>query len=199
MSRATLTCTVAACALLVGCSSSPGPRYFDYSGADGCSPPNIGHRLGGDLDQYSDNSLEGLLGIAHMQRSPCFKNWEFDLTESADGLVLRHDSQYNGLSVSALSLEDLPKATVSASQLLKAFSLRVATKPIIIDLKTLKTLPGLRQAKNIAEQLSATQTVDVWFIASKENTERGPDLCSVLGADFEVLLYSQGGPYCSTP
>lgn len=40
-----------------------------------------------DFGQYSDNSLAGLRGIESLQDSPCFKNREFNLTESADGLT----------------------------------------------------------------------------------------------------------------
>ena len=85
--------------LAAGCAGSSDPRYFDYSGSDGCSPPNIGHRLGGDLDGLADNSLQGLRAIVDQQSSHCFKNWEFDLTESADGLVLLHDSTYENVPV----------------------------------------------------------------------------------------------------
>lgn len=127
------------CFFLNGCSESTAPRYFDYSGKDGCTPPNIGHRLGGDLEQYKDNSIEGLHGIESQQNSSCFKNWEFDLTESGEGLVLLNFSQYSGSSVSRLTLDELPDGVVVVSQLLREFSRINVSKPIIIDLKEIKS------------------------------------------------------------
>lgn len=186
------------CLLMIGCSESNDPRYFDYSGNDGCSPPNIGHRLGGDLEKYSDNSIEGLRGIEGQQQSRCFKNWEFDLTESADGLVLLNSSNYNGLAVADLSVSDLPDGVVPPSQLISEFSRIVAIKPVVIDLKVIRSPQALRDAKRVAENLAASQDVEIWFIASEDNARQMPEVCAVLGADFDLLLYSRGGIYCGS-
>lgn len=199
MSSNVIVSTTLACLMLCGCASIPDPRYFDYSGSDGCSPSNLGHRLGGDLEQYSDNSLAGLRGIESLQGSPCFKNWEFDLTESADGLVLRNQSDHMGLPVSAFSIDNLPRGTVTASQLVREFSRVTAIKPIVIDLKKINSLQAMKEAKSVATQLALTQQTDIWFIASKLNASRMPQPCELLGGDFDLLLYSRGGDYCDQP
>jgi hypothetical protein len=185
--------------LIIGCSSkSDDPRYFDYSGADGCVPPNIGHRLGGDLPDNADNSIEGIHVIQDLQSSRCFKNWEFDLNESASGLVLMNSSEYNGFAIADQTLDQLPSEVVTAAQLTSAFSEIRVTKPIIIDLKTIKTPRGVQEAKDVAQKLLKQQAVDIWFISSKENASVMPDICRVLGRDFDLLLYDRGGSYCKS-
>ena len=93
-------------------------------------------------------------------------------------------------------MTSLPGDVVTPAELVVEFSTFEARKPIIIDLKVLRTEKAVRQAKGIATQLAARQDVEIWFISSSENANSMPSICEVLGSDFELLLYSRGGTYC---
>lgn len=185
--------------LLCSCQSlhSYDSRYFDYSGKDGCTPPNIGHRLGGDVGEFGDNTVEGLLGIAPLQRSNCFKNWEFDLNQALDSLVLFHDSAHNGKDISLLRRDELPEKTIDIDELSTAIQQIEMTKPVIIDLKTIRAANHWYRIRDLADQISKEQGVGVWFITSMENAKQMTGFCDIIRGRYQLLLYNQGGQFCT--
>lgn len=165
-------------------------RYFDYSGADGCSPANIGHRLGGDLAEYSSNSIEGMRYIVSKQDSPCFKNWEFDLSEWQGDLFLSHDALKNTEHAnSVVSLHDFEAAFISVN----------TTKPIVIDLKKISSREALEKIVIFAKNLRLTLKPDIWFLVSPDNTAVLNQICPLVSGEFDVMLYRRGGEYCGRP
>lgn len=119
------------------------------------------------------------------------------MAESGDGLVLIHDPSHNGIPVASLSNSDLPERVVTASELMAGFSKISAIKPIIIDLKSLHSEQGARDAKRLATHLRDSQDVDIWFIASLESAKRMPEICNIIGTEFDLLLYNRGGMFCN--
>ena len=162
-------------------------RYFDYSGKDGCSPANIGHRLGGDLDEFSNNSIAGMNYIANKQDSHCFKNWEFDLSEWQGELYLSHD---------AITDKEQIHSLVSLQEFESAFSTIKVTKPIIIDMKAISSKAALEKAVTFARNIRSTQESDIWFLASPDNTLVLTKICRLISGEFDVMLYLRGGEYC---
>jgi hypothetical protein len=162
-------------------------RYFDYSGDDGCSPANIGHRLGGDFEQFESNSIEGMKGIASKQESLCFKNWEFDLSEWQGELFLSHDAIESSAQRSSL---------VSLTEFESEFRSIKATRPIVIDLKHISSLSALEKLVPFARNIRSTQKPEVWFLVSPDNISVLDKICSLVSGEFDVMLYRRGGEYC---
>jgi hypothetical protein len=162
-------------------------RYFDYSGKDGCSPANIGHRLGGDLDEFSNNSLEGMNYIATKQDSHCFKNWEFDLSEWKGNLYLSHD---------AITSKEQTKSLVTLHEFEIAFTAIKATKPIVIDMKAITSETALIKAVTFARNMRSTHEPDIWFLVSPDNEPVLTRICPLVSGVFDVMLYRRGGEYC---
>jgi hypothetical protein len=162
-------------------------RYFDYSGKDGCSPANIGHRLGGDLDEFTHNSIEGMRAIASKQESHCFKNWEFDLSEWQGKLYLSHDAIKNTEQTHSL---------VSLQEFESSFSSVKAIKPIVIDLKSITSKAALEKVVTFARNVRSTQNPDIWFLVSPDNTPVLTKICPLASGEFDVMLYRRGGEYC---
>lgn len=171
-------------------------RYFDYSGADGCSPPNIGHALGGDLPGYMQNSLEGMAAIADRQSSDCFKNWEADLNQSADVIVLSHDSVNASRRLESIPRNELPDELVTLGEFTSVFVKLKPQKPLILDIKNVsnpKLWPELKQA---ARSIKQEGNVQVWFIIDAEAADAHSGICEFMGGEFDIMLYRQGGPLC---
>jgi len=68
---------------------------------------NIGHRIGGDLREFEDNTIKGFLGILDYENHECFKIVEFDIVSAKDDIVLNHDKTYKGKVVSKNNSYDL--------------------------------------------------------------------------------------------
>ena len=162
-------------------------RYFDYSGDDGCSPANIGHRLGGDLDNFEDNTIEGMRAITSKQSSTCFKNWEFDLSEWKGALFLSHDPIVSDNQISSL---------VSLTEFESAFKSVEVSKPIVIDLKYISTQVALEKIVPFVRNIRATQKQEVWFLVHPENVPALSEICPMISGEFDVMLYRRGGEYC---
>jgi hypothetical protein len=173
--------------LSIAATAQSQQRYFDYSGKDGCSPANIGHRLGGDLDEFSHNSIEGMNNIAPKQDSHCFKNWEFDLSEWQGKLYLSHD---------AIKNTEQTQSLVSLQEFESAFSSIKVTKPIVIDLKAITSKTALEKAVTFARNVRSNQESDIWFLVSPENTPVLTNICPLVSGEFDVMLYRRGGEYC---
>jgi hypothetical protein len=171
-------------------------RYFDYSGADGCAPPNIGHALGGDLPGYAKNSLEGMTAIADQQSSDCFKNWEADLYQSADVIVLSHDSDNEGRPLVSMTRNELPDEKVTLDEFTAAFVKLNLRKPLILDIKNVSNpslWPALKQA---ARSIKGEGQIPVWFIIDGEAADAHAGICEFMAGEFDIMLYRQGGPLC---
>lgn len=174
--------------LAQACGTGTQQRYFDYSGKDGCTPPNIGHRLGGDISSFSDNSIEGLHGIASRQDSACFKNWELDLSEWNGNVFLSHD---------AIESDDEAASLVSFAEFENAFQTITAIKPIIIDLKYISSDTAFSQIISLSHEIRSHHEPDVWFVVSTENVEVLNKICSFVAGGFDVMLYRRGGYHCA--
>lgn len=172
----------------------PPDRYFDYSGKDACAPPNIGHMLGGDMEGLENNRLTSMHHIASMQGSNCFKHWEFDVTPSANGLVLMHDIWYGFQFTSRLKKEDLPAD--SLADFLEAFHALDISKPLMIDLKTVTEKDDLLELKDAALAIKNKHDIDVWFITDHISALFMKDACDILGKEFDIMLYFKGGKLC---
>lgn len=183
--------------LVLSCSSQFNytSTYFDYSGNDGCSPANIGHWLGGDLPEYSGNTLEGMRGIESMQSSRCFKNWEFDVNQTEDSLVLWHDSVHNNVPLLNTKAKDLPNAP-GLSQFVDAFEDIDVVKPVVIDLKTEITALDWEELLRTARTIREKHEVPVWFLISPHLAKNSSQPCAFIAGEFDVLLYRRGGPLC---
>ena len=182
---------------LSGCVSqnSYTSTYFDYSGKDGCAPANIGHRLGGDLEKYSSNTLEGMHGIAPLQESKCFKNWEFDVNQTADIIILRHDSTYNNIPLLNIKSEKISNA-LSLTEFVLAFDPIDVKKPVVIDLKSEISAFDWVLLIESARRIREKHKVPIWFIISQKLTGGSADTCQQVGGEFDILLYRKGGPLC---
>ena len=186
------------CFFQIGCNQKEGypeGRYFDYSGSDGCKPPNIGHMLGGDLEGFENNKIESMKHIASMQDSDCFKHWELDVTSASDGLVLMHDIWFGFNLTSNVKTSDL--AVDSLQDFVAAFEQVNVTKPLMIDIKTVTNKNHLIELKAAAEKIQEKHNVDIWFITDQVSAFFMPEVCNVLGSDFDVMLYFKGGRLCS--
>ncbi len=139
-------------------------RYFDYSGKDGCSPPNIGHGLGGDLPGYARNSIEGMMAISSMQSSHCFKNWEVDLSQAADVIVLSHDSVFGGRHLGSLSRDQLPKKIFTLDEFAAALVQLDLQKPLILDIKKVSNPDLWPEMRKAARMIKEQGKIPVWFI-----------------------------------
>jgi hypothetical protein len=185
-------------AVLIGCGkqNNYNDRYFDYSGEDGCIPPNIGHALGGDLPDHMQNSLEGMNAIADLQSSRCFKNWELDLNQSQDYVVLSHDGIIEGVALETIETKELPTPIVSLDAFVSAFVKLKLSKPLIFDIKNVSNpefWPELRQA---ARKIRDFGGIPVWFTLSEEASESHVGICSFMNGEFDVMLYPREGPMC---
>lgn len=171
-------------------------RYFDYSGVDGCAPPNIGHALGGDLPGYEKNSLQGMMAISGKQSSACFKNWEVDLTQSADEIVLGHDPKIGNKRLDSIARNELPYEMVTLTEFTSAFLKLDLRKPLIFDIKNV-TNPGLwPQLKQAARSIKEKGNIEVWFIIEGGVADAHTGICDFMGREFDIMLYRQGGPLC---
>ena len=184
---------VAACTV----NRPPPQRYFDYSGADGCNPPNIGHRLGGDIGNFPPNSIEGMRAIESRQDSKCFKNWEFDLNQAKDGVVLFHDNSFQGRAVIGLSVSELPMGTLDTKVFAVEFAKLNIVKPVIIDIKNILNPSCWVTAIELARSIRSGHQVDVWFTTSSQQAKRMTGICSVIAGEFDIMLYRQGGRLCT--
>ena len=182
--------------LVTGCSKQFNytSTYFDYSGSDGCIPANIGHRLGGDLTEYGDNTLEGMNGIEKKQGSKCFKNWEFDVNQTANNISLWHDKTHNGVPLIQIDSEKLDTPTLEDFVL--AFDELKVIRPVVIDLKT--ELPLLDWPKLIkaARSIRKQHRVPVWFLVSPILGNENQKVCKLINKEFDILLYRRGGNLC---
>jgi hypothetical protein len=164
-------------------------RYFDYSGADGCSPPNIGHGLGGDLPGYEKNSLEGMTAISDRQSSACFKNWEVDLNQSADVIVLSHDSIYEGRHLESITRNELPDEIVTLGEFTSAFVEINLTKPLIMDIKNVSNPSLWPELKQAARSIKEEGKIQVWFIIDGVATDAHTGICEFMEGEFDIMLY----------
>ena len=182
--------------VVTGCSKpfNYTSTYFDYSGNDGCMPANIGHRLGGDLAEYRDNTLEGMYGIEKEQDSICFKNWEFDVNQTANNISLWHDKTHNGVPLIKVNSEKLDAPTLE--EFVLAFDDLNVIRPVVIDLKTelrlLDWLKLIKAARHIREQ----HKVPVWFLVSPNLGSKNKKVCKLINKEFDILLYRRGGNLC---
>jgi hypothetical protein len=184
--------------LITSCIADRGlsKRYFDYSAQDGCNPPNIGHRLGGDFEIFPDNSAQGMRGISGMQKSTCFKHWELDVNQALDAIVLLHDSVYRGTPVIKLRKSELPDNTLDITEFVEQFSQMSIIKPVIIDLKYMPKNNSWVKVKQVAESIKNQHQVAVWFITSKHQVSNMEGICSVMNGEFDIMLYGRGGKLC---
>ncbi len=171
-------------------------RYFNTSGSDGCDPGNIGHRLGGDLEAYEDNTLSGMVGVERMQASRCFKAWETDLHQGTDAVLLSHDPVYRGYQVNRLRADDLPEGLVTLSEFTEAFLRLDLTRPLILDIKDVSNHVLWEQLRNAARTIESEGGIPVWFLISDAAADAHQGLCDFLNGEFEILLYGRKGSLC---
>jgi hypothetical protein len=171
-------------------------RYFDYSGKDGCSPPNIGHGLGGDLPGNAPNTLEGMMAISSMQSSDCFKNWEVDLNQAADVIVLSHDSTFGGRDLGLLSRDQLPEGISTLDEFASALVKLDLQKPLILDIKKVSNPDLWPEMRKAARTIKQHGKIPVWFTIDDIVADAHAGICAFLNGEFEVMLYRRGGPLC---
>ena len=172
-------------------------RYFDYSGKDGCKPANIGHRLGGDLPEYGPNTLEGMYAIESMQKDRCFKNWEFDINQSKDSVVLAHDMHISNVALIYIETSNLPDGMITLDKFISSFASLNVTKPVVFDIKNIPDQRYWPSLLNSAVAIKNQHGVDVWFIMSSEVSEKHQGFCQLVNDSFDVMLYSRGGYLCN--
>lgn len=183
---------------LVSCTAYKSFDYsqIDYSGADGCQPFNIGHRLGGDLPGNTDNTLAAMYRVAEQQQHACFKYWEFDINQTSEELVLWHDIRLEGELLLRLSRSKLPPYTVSAEEFVTAFKTVRVTRPVVIDLKLIPDRALWPKLLQLARTIQLQHGVPVWFITSDLLVELYADLCPLLADEFDIRLYGGRGDFC---
>ena len=172
-------------------------RYFDYSGKDGCSPPNIGHGLGGDLPGFARNSIEGMMAISSMQSSDCFKNWEVDLNQAVDVIVLSHDSAFGDRDLGSLSRDQLPEGISTLDEFTSALLKLDLQKPLILDIKKVSNPDLWPEMRKAARTIKERGKISVWFIIDGNDADAHAGICDFLNGEFEVMLYRKGGPLCT--
>ena len=172
-------------------------RYFDYSGKDGCSPPNIGHGLGGDLPGNARNTIEGMMAISSMQSSECFKNWEVDLNQAADVIVLSHDSTFGGRDLGLLSRDQLPEGISTLDEFASALVKLDLQKPLILDIKKVSNPDLWPEMRKAARTIKQHGKIPVWFTIDDIVADAHAGICAFLNGEFEVMLYRRGGPLCT--
>ena len=184
--------------LLSGCSAKKPFSYeeIDYSNNEGCNPFNIGHRLGGDLPGNTDNTLQAMDSVASMQIDGCFKYWEFDVGQSADGLVVWHDMHVNQSPLLYKASAELPAYVPSLEQLYHGFKTHDVIRPIVIDLKYIPDKRYWPELKSYAEQLQLANDVPVWFITSARMVEVYAEICELITPEFDIRLYAGKGDFC---
>ena len=181
---------------IAGCSNqfTYTSTYFDYSGKDGCTPANIGHWLGGDLPGYASNTLEGMRAIESKQSSNCFKNWEFDVNQTADDIILWHDSTYNNVPLINTGTEKFEAPTLK--EFVLAFESLNVTKPVVIDLKTEIAELDWHKLLEAARSIRNQHEVPVWFLISPNLASNSLEVCGMVDQEFDILLYRRGGRVC---
>ena len=172
-------------------------RYFDYSGKDGCKPANIGHRLGGDLPEYGPNSLEGMYALESMQKERCFKNWEFDINQSKDSVVLAHDMHIDNVDLISVEANNLPDGIITLDKFISSFASLNVTKPVVFDIKNIPDQRYWPSLLSSAVAIKNQHGVDVWFIMSSEVSEKHQGFCQIVNDRFDVMLYRRGGHLCN--
>jgi len=191
-------CNVVFVLLVSGCSVKKPFSYddFDYSNSAGCNPFNIGHRLGGDLAGNTDNTLQAMDAVASMQIDSCFKYWEFDVGQAADGLVVWHDMHVDQSPLLYTFSAELPAYAPSLEQLFQSFKRHKVIRPIVIDLKYIPDKRYWPELKHFAQRLQRANDVPVWFITSARMVEVYAEICEVVTPEFDIRLYAGKGDFC---
>jgi hypothetical protein len=131
-----------------------------------------------------------------MQSSNCFKNWEVDLNQSADVIVLSHDSMNGSRRLESMMRNELPDEVVTLDEFTSAFVKLELRKPLILDIKNVSN-PGLwPEMKKAARSIKEKGNIQVWFIIDSGATDAHTGICDFMGGEFDIMLYRQGGPLC---
>ena len=136
------------------------------------------------------------MAISGMQSSNCFKNWEVDLIQCADVIVLSHDSMNGGRRLESITRNELPDEVVTIDEFTSVFVKLELRKPLILDVKNVSNPSLWPELKKAARSIKEKGNIQVWFIIDGGSTDAHTGICDFMGGEFDVMLYRHGGPLC---
>jgi hypothetical protein len=119
-----------------------------------------------------------------------------DLNQSADVIVLTHDSIHEGKHLESITRNELPDKIVTLAEFTSAFVKLNLTKPLILDIKNVSNPSLWPELKQAARSIKAEGKIQVWFIIDDGATDAHAGICEFMGGEFDIMLYRQGGPLC---
>jgi len=145
-----------------------------------CKAPNLGHRTG-ESKYFPENSLEQLNNsLLYLEHLPHFRYWEFDVRETIDSvLIVFHDESLKRMTgikgkVSKTKYAELPLLwgiykIPTLQEVLDQLHNR-ATKPIMVEIKRIKTKEAKHNLINMVDKLRDNH--NIYYLAFKKNFKR---------------------------
>jgi len=148
-------------------------------------PQNLGHRVGGDIGDLEENTLETAKAVKPLENHACFTCWEFDINRAKGGLVVFHDTKYKGKKVKRVHLSKLGAPRLG--EFVDGMPALNPVKPLCFDVKEIKESDFtyvLAQAEKVSKKVPVR-----FLISHKRKSKYGKLMQLISSKGFPIGHY----------